>query len=227
MIFIVSYLNIRSQECTGPTGRGEPLDLDLNFCKYEGSACNITTGPVASCKWIWPKMAMEQAEQDPHWPRSASNVLGKVQSRLCLTEWLGKWKCQRGKSTLGAACPAQKIMFCNLCCTLRMLTMNGHTSKEKDILSLTRYPSNATQECTHLSQHFPREPCMHMCMRGDQLHVKKSLTCQSKRHSSIIRKWLPVGCARFKDYFVLSHNYGWLKFPKITNMNNLVLDFGL
>ena len=61
---------------------------------------------------------MRQAEQHPDLPRSASNVSGKVQSHLCLTEWRGKWKCRRGKSTLGAACPAQKIMFCNLCCTL-------------------------------------------------------------------------------------------------------------
>ena len=54
---------------------------------------------------------MGQVEQDPDLHRSESNVLGKVQSHLCLTEW-------RGKSTLGAACPAQKKMFCNLCCTL-------------------------------------------------------------------------------------------------------------
>ena len=64
------------------------------------------------------KTAMGQAEQDPDLPRSASNVLGKVQSHLCLTEWWGKLKCQRGESTLGAALLVQKIMFCNLCCTL-------------------------------------------------------------------------------------------------------------
>ena len=34
--------------------------------------------------------AMEQAEQDPDLRRSASNVLGKFQSHLCLTEWRGK-----------------------------------------------------------------------------------------------------------------------------------------
>ena len=51
-------------------------------------------------------------------PRSASNVSGKVQSHLCLTEWWGKRKYRRGKSTFWAACPARKIMFCNLCCTL-------------------------------------------------------------------------------------------------------------
>ena len=61
---------------------------------------------------------MGQAEQDTDLPRSASNVLGKIQYNLCLTEWRGKWKCRRGKLTLGAACPSQRIMFCNLCCTL-------------------------------------------------------------------------------------------------------------
>ena len=82
------------------------------------AACNITTCPIASCKWIWRKTAVVQAEQDPGLPCSTSNVLGKVQYNLCLTEWRGKWKCRRVKSTLGAACPAQRIMFCNLCCTL-------------------------------------------------------------------------------------------------------------
>ena len=81
-------------------------------------ACNITTGPVASCKWIWQKTAMGPVEQDLDLPCSASNVLGKVQSHLCLTKWQGKWKCWQGNSILGAACPAQKIMFCNLSCTL-------------------------------------------------------------------------------------------------------------
>ena len=38
---------------------------------------------------------MGQAEQDPDLPRSASNVLGKVQSHPCLTEWQGKWKCRQ------------------------------------------------------------------------------------------------------------------------------------
>ena len=54
------------------------------------------------------KMAMGQAEQDPDLPRSASSVLGKVQSHLCLkkiTEWRGKGKCRRGKSTLGQLAP--------------------------------------------------------------------------------------------------------------------------
>ena len=64
------------------------------------------------------KMAMGQAEQDANLPRSARNILGKVQSHLCLTEWRGRGKCRRDKSILGAACPAQKIMFCNLCCSL-------------------------------------------------------------------------------------------------------------
>ena len=41
---------------------------------------------------------MGQAEQDPKLPHLASNVLGKVQSHLCLTEWRGKWKCRWGKS---------------------------------------------------------------------------------------------------------------------------------
>ena len=81
-----------------------------------GSACNTTTDTVASCKWIRQKTAMGQAKQDPDLPSSASNVLGKVQSHLCLTEWM----CRRGKSTLVAACLTQKIMFCNLCCTLRL-----------------------------------------------------------------------------------------------------------
>ena len=56
---------------------------------------------------------MGQAEQDPDLPRSASNVLCKVQSHLCLTEWWGKLKGRWDKSTLGAAYPAQKIVFCN------------------------------------------------------------------------------------------------------------------
>ena len=47
-----------------------------------------------------------------------SNVLGKVQSHLCLTEWRGNWKCPRGKSNSGEACRAQKLMSCYLCCTL-------------------------------------------------------------------------------------------------------------
>ena len=59
----------------------------------------------------WPRCKLQvkgQAEQDPDLPRSASNVLGKVQCHLCLTEWRGKWKCWKGKSTLGAACPAHE-----------------------------------------------------------------------------------------------------------------------
>ena len=83
------------------------------------AACNITTGPVASCECIRQKTAMGQAEQDPDLPCSASYVLGKVQYHLCLTEWRGRRKCRQGKSTLGAACPAKKIMFCNLSCTLK------------------------------------------------------------------------------------------------------------
>ena len=67
---------------------------------------------------------MGQADQDPDLPRSASNVFGKVQSHLCL-KWRGKGKCRRGKSTLEAACPAQKRMFFNLCCTLRPPTNIG------------------------------------------------------------------------------------------------------
>ena len=70
------------------------------------------------------RTAMRQAEQDPNLPRLASNVLGKVHSHFCFTEWRGKGKCMRGKSTLGEASPAQKIMFCNLCCTM-LLSDNG------------------------------------------------------------------------------------------------------
>ena len=54
---------------------------------------------------------MGQAEQDPDWPRSVSNVFGKVQSHLCLTEWQGKWKCRRGKTTLGAASVPLSVLF--------------------------------------------------------------------------------------------------------------------
>ena len=50
-----------------------------NIYQSKTPACNITTGPVASCKWIRQKMAMGQAEQDPDLPRSASTVFGKVQ----------------------------------------------------------------------------------------------------------------------------------------------------
>ena len=53
---------------------------------------------------------MGQSEQDPDLPRSASNVLGKVQYNLCLTEWWGKWKCRRGKSTLGAQRSANNVL---------------------------------------------------------------------------------------------------------------------
>ena len=70
------------------------------------------------CKWFWQKTKMGQAEQDPDLPCLAISVLGKVQSDLCLIKWLGQRKCRRGKSISGAACPAQKIVFCNLCCTL-------------------------------------------------------------------------------------------------------------
>ena len=42
------------------------------------------------------RQCMGQAEQDPDLPRLASNVLGKVQSRLGFTEWRGKGKCRRG-----------------------------------------------------------------------------------------------------------------------------------
>ena len=72
---------------------------------------------------------MGQAEQDPDLPHSASNVFGKVQSHLCLTEWRGEWKCRQGKSTLGAACPTQHIMFCNLCCTLGCIRCRWHLSR--------------------------------------------------------------------------------------------------
>ena len=44
----------------------------------ELAACNITTCPIASCKWIRQKTANGQAEQDPNLPRSAINALGRV-----------------------------------------------------------------------------------------------------------------------------------------------------
>ena len=76
-------------------------------CVCVCTVCSITTCPVAS--ELDEKAAMGRAEQDPD--RSASNVSGEVQSHLCLIEWRGKWKCRRGKSTLGTACPAQKILI--------------------------------------------------------------------------------------------------------------------
>ena len=51
----------------------------------------------------------------PDLPGSASNVSGKVQSHLCLTEWGQE---EVPASTSGAAWPALKIMFCNHCSTL-------------------------------------------------------------------------------------------------------------
>ena len=97
------------------------------------------------------KTAKEQAEQDPDLPRLASDVLGKVQSHLCLTEWRGKWKCRRGKSTLGAACPAQKIMFFNLCCTQHSSKsqMNNLTSATK-INDQFHCPSNKTKNNSYI-----------------------------------------------------------------------------
>ena len=56
------------------------------------------------------KTAMGQAEQDPDLPPSASYVLGNVQFHLYLTV-AGHVEVLAGESTLGAACPAQKIMF--------------------------------------------------------------------------------------------------------------------
>ena len=92
--------------------------LDL-YAKWPWGIANaLSLAPLQVASEFGKKTAMGQAEQDPDLPGSASNVLGKVKYYLCLTEWRGKWKCRWGKSTLGAACPAQKIMFCNLCCTL-------------------------------------------------------------------------------------------------------------
>ena len=82
------------------------------------AACNITTCPVASCKWIWLKTTMGQPEQDPDLPRLASNVLGKVQYNLCVAGQVdvaaGQVNFEVSRSQLGAAFPAQRIMFCNL-----------------------------------------------------------------------------------------------------------------
>ena len=82
------------------------------------AACNLTLAPlqVASefCKkWQWGKLNKTVTS-----PARQVMFLAKPKSHLCLTEWRGTGKCRWGKSTLGAACPAQKIMFCNLCCTL-------------------------------------------------------------------------------------------------------------
>ena len=44
------------------------------------------------CKLIQQKTAMGQAEQGPDLTRLASNILGRIQSHLCLTEWRAKWK---------------------------------------------------------------------------------------------------------------------------------------
>ena len=70
------------------------------------------------CKLQVNSAKMGQAEQVPDLPRSASNVLGPISSLFNRVG--GKWKC-RGKSTLGAACPTQKIMFYNLCCSGRTI----------------------------------------------------------------------------------------------------------
>ena len=46
------------------------------------------------------KTQIEQAEQDHNLPRLASNVLRQSPREvtpLCLREWRGKWKWQRGK----------------------------------------------------------------------------------------------------------------------------------
>ena len=48
---------------------------------------------------------MGQADQDPDLPRLASDVLGKGQSHLCLTEKQGKWKCWQGQVNFRGSLP--------------------------------------------------------------------------------------------------------------------------
>ena len=50
------------------------------------------------------KTAMGQAEQEPDLPRSASNVLGKVQSLLCLT-MAGRVEVQAGQVNFRGSLP--------------------------------------------------------------------------------------------------------------------------
>ena len=84
---------------SGPQHSHQVLPYIYKFIiwrKVSVSGCNLATGRVAS--ELGKKTAMGQAKQDPDLSRSESNVLGKVQSHLCLTEWQGKSKCQQGKS---------------------------------------------------------------------------------------------------------------------------------
>ena len=74
---------------------------------------------------------MVQAEQDPDLPRSASNVLGKVHSHLCLKEWRGKWKWRRGKSTYGAA--GQNVLQPMLHPVLTLLSMRTGINIKKTL----------------------------------------------------------------------------------------------
>ena len=59
------------------------------------------------------KTAMGQAQQDPDLPRSASNVLGKVQSLLCLNNRVAKQvEVQAGQVNFkGQLAPLTKIYF--------------------------------------------------------------------------------------------------------------------
>ena len=75
---------------------------------YLMPVCNITTGPVASefaKKWQSGKQNKTltcPTLQVMFWAESSQYNIP------LLSEWRGKWKCQLGRSTLGAAAPLGK-----------------------------------------------------------------------------------------------------------------------
>ena len=77
------------------------------------SVCNITTGPVASCKWI-----RQNNGNGASWTRPWLAPLGKKcfgQSPISPV-----FNRVAGQVNFRAACPAHKIMFCNPRCTLHV-----------------------------------------------------------------------------------------------------------
>ena len=99
----------------------------LNTGLDPAASCNITTGPVASCKWIRQKTAMVQAEQDPDLPCLANNVLGEVS--FCLTEWRGKGKCRRASQLWGQIAPLRNNVLQPLLHPVLAVTIWRHSSQ--------------------------------------------------------------------------------------------------
>ena len=73
------------------------------FLLSDPNLCNITTCPVAS--EFGKKFAMGQAEPDPDLPRSASNVLGKVQSQPLFNRVAGQVEVPTGQVNFRGSLP--------------------------------------------------------------------------------------------------------------------------